>query len=335
MRSSRPQRDVRPWPGAPPERSCRRLRQSLAQSDVRRSRRHRPRRFGRAMQSDLQALRRAPCTEPCAAGESRPPGPPPLAPPGRLGGSGWGSSQTRRRRPEESVQIDHRGLRASAIFAARQPWCAASPASRSCGPTTPSTAPPGSRGPRVESDISSRQPGCTPRPRRRGLHEGLDQHGGDQNNRAPSLSDDNGRAAAYRFRPGTVAGSAARSAARWLGAARGGSAARGGRPPFPRGSGARAHGAHGSRPRGWAHGLTGSPPVAPGAGSRGSRSRGSRWLMGLPVVVLGLGAEETDHTHEIITAPEQARGGYARSDLFERRQRLMHDCAEFLTGGGR
>ena len=55
-------------------------------------------------------------------------------------------------------------------------WCAASPASRSCGPATPSTVPPGSRGPRVESEISPSSPAASHGPRRHGLHEGLDQH---------------------------------------------------------------------------------------------------------------------------------------------------------------
>jgi len=73
---------------------------------------------------------------------------------------GW-SSQTRRRRPEESVQTDQRGLRAQCDLrgsAALVRRCAASPASRPYGPATPSTAPPGSRDPRVEPDISSSSP---------------------------------------------------------------------------------------------------------------------------------------------------------------------------------
>ncbi len=42
--------------------------------------------------------------------------------------------------------------------AASLPWCAASAASRSCGPATPSMAPPGSRDPNVEPDILSSGP---------------------------------------------------------------------------------------------------------------------------------------------------------------------------------
>ena len=73
---------------------------------------------------------------------------------------GW-SSQTRRRRPEESVQTDQHDLRGQCDLrgsAALVRRCAASPASRSYGPATPSTAPPGSRDPRVEPDISSSSP---------------------------------------------------------------------------------------------------------------------------------------------------------------------------------
>ena len=75
-------------------------------------------------------------------------------------------------------------------------WCAASPASRFCGPATPAMAPPGSRGPNVEPDILSSAPAAS--------------HGRDgvastkvsistvgQKNRILSLSDDDGRAAAY------------------------------------------------------------------------------------------------------------------------------------------
>ena len=73
---------------------------------------------------------------------------------------------------------------------------AASPASRPCGPATPSTTPLGSRGRRARHLVQ--QPGCITRPRRCGLHEGLDQHGVDQKNRVLSLSDHDGRSAAYR-----------------------------------------------------------------------------------------------------------------------------------------
>ena len=83
--------------------------------------------------------------------------------------------------------------------AASLPWCAASPASRSCDPATPSMLPPGSRGTTVEPEHLLQRPGCIARARRGGLHEGLDQHRVDQKNRVLSLSDDDGRAAAYRL----------------------------------------------------------------------------------------------------------------------------------------
>ena len=92
---------------------------------------------------------------------------------------GW-SSQTRRRRPEESVQTDQRGLRGQCDLRDSATWCAASPASRSCGPRNAldSTARVARSARRAGHLVQ--QAGCTPRPRRRGLHEGLDQHGVDQ-----------------------------------------------------------------------------------------------------------------------------------------------------------
>ena len=52
-------------------------------------------------------------------------------------------------------------------------------------------------------------------------------------------------------------------------------------------------------------------------------------------------AEETDHPREVIEAAlahvvqNKVEAAYARSDLFERRGRLMHDWAEYLAGEGR
>ena len=92
----------------------------------------------------------------------------------------------------------HRASATGGAGAASPPWCAASPASRSCGPATRSTAPLESRGRRA-GHLVQQWPGSIARPRRRGLHEGLDQLGVDQtNNRVLSLSDHDGRAAAYR-----------------------------------------------------------------------------------------------------------------------------------------
>ncbi len=51
-------------------------------------------------------------------------------------------------------------------------------------------------------------------------------------------------------------------------------------------------------------------------------------------------AEETDHPREVIEAAlahvvqNKVEAAYARSDLFERRRRLMDDWAEYLSGGG-
>ena len=52
-------------------------------------------------------------------------------------------------------------------------------------------------------------------------------------------------------------------------------------------------------------------------------------------------AEETDHPREIIEAAlahvvqKKAEAAYARSDLFERRRRLMNDWATYLGGRAR
>ena len=52
-------------------------------------------------------------------------------------------------------------------------------------------------------------------------------------------------------------------------------------------------------------------------------------------------AEETDHPREVIEAAlahvvqNRAEAAYARSDLFERRRRLMDDWAAYLAGVGR
>ena len=52
-------------------------------------------------------------------------------------------------------------------------------------------------------------------------------------------------------------------------------------------------------------------------------------------------AEMTDHPREVIEAAlahvvqNKVEAAYARSDLFERRRRLMDDWAEYLAGGGR
>ena len=52
-------------------------------------------------------------------------------------------------------------------------------------------------------------------------------------------------------------------------------------------------------------------------------------------------AEETDHPREVIEAAlahvvqNKVEAAYARSDLFERRRRLMDDWAEYLAGKGR
>ena len=51
-------------------------------------------------------------------------------------------------------------------------------------------------------------------------------------------------------------------------------------------------------------------------------------------------AEKTDHPREVIEAalahvvPNKVEAAYARSDLFERRRRLMHDWATYLAGAG-
>ena len=52
-------------------------------------------------------------------------------------------------------------------------------------------------------------------------------------------------------------------------------------------------------------------------------------------------AEETDHPREVIEAAlahvvrNRVEAAYARSDLFERRRRLMDDWAGYLVGGSR
>ena len=52
-------------------------------------------------------------------------------------------------------------------------------------------------------------------------------------------------------------------------------------------------------------------------------------------------AEETDHPREVIEAAlahvvrNRVEAAYARSDLFERRRRLMNDWSSYLTGGSR
>ncbi|MCY4624077.1 MAG: hypothetical protein OXC99_03620 [Chloroflexi bacterium] len=51
-------------------------------------------------------------------------------------------------------------------------------------------------------------------------------------------------------------------------------------------------------------------------------------------------AEETDHSREVIEAalahvvPNKVEAAYARSDLFERRRRLMDDWSAYLAGAG-
>ena len=52
-------------------------------------------------------------------------------------------------------------------------------------------------------------------------------------------------------------------------------------------------------------------------------------------------AEETDHSREVIetalahVVQNRVEAAYARSDLFERRRRLMDDWADYLAGPGR
>ena len=95
---------------------------------------------------------------------------------------GW-SSQTRRRRPEESVQTDQHDLRGQCDLrgsAALVRRCAASPRFSLLRPRNAfdSTARVARSARRAGHLVQ--QPGCTPRPRQRDLHEGLDQHGVDQ-----------------------------------------------------------------------------------------------------------------------------------------------------------
>ena len=78
--------------------------------------------------------------------------------------------------PRRSPAPAHTASATSRAGAASLPRCAASPAFRSCGPATPSTAPPGSRGPPRRAGHLVQQPGCIARPRRHSLHEGPDQH---------------------------------------------------------------------------------------------------------------------------------------------------------------
>ena len=65
--------------------------------------------------------------------------------------------------------------------------------------------------------------------------------------------------------------------------------------------------------------------------------------VGIPAVAHGFraifqdwAAEETDHPREVIEAalarvvPNKVEAAYARSDLFERRRRLMDDWAQYL-----
>ena len=51
-------------------------------------------------------------------------------------------------------------------------------------------------------------------------------------------------------------------------------------------------------------------------------------------------AEETDHPREVIEAvlahvvQNKVEAAYARSDLFERRRRLMDDWSDYISGNG-
>ena len=64
------------------------------------------------------------------------------------------------------------------------------------------------------------------------------------------------------------------------------------------------------------------------------RRRATRLQVQLP----GLAAERTDHPREVIEAAlahvvqNKVEAAYARSDLFERRRRLMDDWSEYLDG---
>ena len=55
----------------------------------------------------------------------------------------------------------------------------------------------------------------------------------------------------------------------------------------------------------------------------------------------GRGAEETDHPREVVEAAlahvvsNKVEAAYMRTDLFERRRRLMNDWAAYLAGGNR
>ena len=94
---------------------------------------------------------------------------------------GW-SSQTRRRRPEESVQTDLRGLRGQCDLRGSATLVRGlSRFSLLRRPNAFDTTARVARSARRAGHLVQ-QPGCTPRPRRRGLHEGLDQHGVDQRN---------------------------------------------------------------------------------------------------------------------------------------------------------
>ena len=112
---------------------------------------------------------------------------------------GW-SSQTRRRRPEESVQTDQRSLRGQCDLRGSATLVRGLFRFSLLRPRNAfdSTARVGRSARRAGHLVQ--QPGCTPRPRRRGLHERSRSARGRPENRALSLSDDDGRATAYRLR---------------------------------------------------------------------------------------------------------------------------------------
>ncbi len=86
-------------------------------------------------------------------------------------------------------------------------------------------------------------------------------------------------------------------------------------------------------------------------GGRPLNDKELRWLVreqGISAVPHGFrssfrdwAAEETDHPREVIEAAlahvvqNRVEAAYARSDLFERRRRLMDDWAGYLAGGSR
>ena len=95
-------------------------------------------------------------------------------------GHAAGPARRGRRRPEESVQTDQRGLRGQcdprgSATLVRGPSCFSLLRPRNACDSTARVARSARRGGHLVQ-----QPCCTPRPWRRGLHEGLDQHGVDQ-----------------------------------------------------------------------------------------------------------------------------------------------------------